>query len=133
MQLRVVILALGLMTALLGAAMIPCWLLDVADGRAEWPVFAASATMLLLFGGGLVVLSGGRQERTGSREAFLLTVLVWVVLPAMAAIPFMGIGMSFTDAMFESISGLTTTGSTVMTDLDDKPRGILLWRAILQW
>ena len=133
MQLRVVILALGLMTALLGAAMIPCWLLDVADGRAEWPVFAASATMLLLFGGGLVVLSGGRKERTGSREAFLLTVLVWVVLPAMAAIPFTGIGMSFTDAMFESISGLTTTGSTVMTELDDKPRGILLWRAILQW
>lgn len=133
MQLRVVILALGIMTALLGAAMIPCWLLDVADGRAEWPVFAASATMLLLFGGGLVVLSGGRPERTGPREAFLLTVLVWVVLPAMAAIPFMGIGMSFTNAMFESISGLTTTGSTVMTGLDDQPRGILLWRAILQW
>ncbi len=133
MQLRVVIFALGIMTALLGAAMIPCWLLDVADNRPEWPVFAASATMLLLFGGGLVVLSGGRTERTGSREAFLLTVLVWVVLPAMAAIPFMGIGMSFTDAMFESISGLTTTGSTVMTGLDYQPRGILLWRAILQW
>ncbi|MEE2930292.1 MAG: potassium transporter TrkG, partial [Pseudomonadota bacterium] len=121
------------MTALLGAAMIPCWLLDVADGRPEWPVFAASATMLLLFGGGLVILSGGRTERTGAREAFLLTVLVWVVLPAMAAIPFMGIGMSFTDAMFESISGLTTTGSTVMSGLDYQPRGILLWRAILQW
>jgi len=41
--------------------------------------------------------------------------------------------MSFTDAMFESISGLTTTGSTVMTNLDNQPRGILLWRAILQW
>lgn len=133
MQLRVVILALGLMTALLGAAMIPCLLLDVADAREEWPIFAASSTMLLLFGGGLVVLSGGRTERTGAREAFLLTVLVWVVLPAMAAIPFMGIGMSFTDAMFESISGLTTTGSTVITDLDEKPRGLLLWRAILQW
>ncbi|MEC7291217.1 MAG: potassium transporter TrkG, partial [Pseudomonadota bacterium] len=133
MQLRVVIFALGIMTALLGAAMIPCWLLDVADGRAEWPVFAASATMLLLFGGGLVVLSGGRTARTGSREAFLLTVLVWVVLPALAAIPFMGIGMSFTDAMFESISGLTTTVSTVMSGLDHQPRGILLWRAILQW
>lgn len=133
MQLRVVILALGIMTALLGAAMIPCWLLDVADTRPEWPVFASSATMLLLFGGGLIVMSGGRSERTGSREAFLLTVLVWVVLPAMAAIPFMGIGMSFTDAMFESISGLTTTGSTVMTGLDNQPRGILLWRAILQW
>ncbi|MEM1148122.1 MAG: TrkH family potassium uptake protein [Pseudomonadota bacterium] len=133
MQLRVVILALGIMTALLGAAMVPCWLLDVADGRPEWPVFAASATMLLLFGGGLIILSGGRNARTGAREAFLLTVSVWVVLPAMAAIPFMGIGMSFTDAMFESVSGLTTTGSTVMSGLEFQPRGILLWRAILQW
>lgn len=133
MQLRVVILAIGIMTALLGAAMIPCWLLDVADAREEWPVFAASATMLLLFGGGLIILSGGRKQRTGAREAFLLTVSVWVVLPAMAAIPFMGIGMSFTDAMFESISGLTTTGSTVMDRLEFQPRGILLWRAILQW
>ncbi|MEL6693827.1 MAG: potassium transporter TrkH, partial [Pseudomonadota bacterium] len=61
MQLRVVILALGIMTALLGAAMIPCWLLDVADGREEWPVFAASATVLLLFGGGLVIMAGHRD------------------------------------------------------------------------
>lgn len=133
MQLRVVILALGIMIALLGAAMIPCWLLDLADRRQEWPVFAASATVLLLFGGGLVVLSGGRPERTGAREAFLLTVMVWVVLPALAAIPFIGVGMSFTDAMFESISGLTTTGSTVITGLESQPRGLLLWRAILQW
>lgn len=133
MQLRVVILALGLMTALLGAAMIPCWLLDLADRREEWPIFAASAMVLLLFGGGLVIMTRGDPPRTGAREAFLLTVLVWIVLPAFAAIPFMGIGMSFTDAMFESISGLTTTGATVMTGLDSQPRGILLWRAILQW
>jgi len=133
MHIRVIILALGIMTALLGAAMIPCWLLDVADNRPEWPVFAASATVLLLFGGGLIILAGGEKERTGAREAFLLTVLVWVVLPAMAAIPFMGIGMSFTDAMFESISGLTTTGSTVMGQLEYQPRGLLLWRATLEW
>lgn len=133
MQLRVIILAIGLMTALLGAAMIPCWLLDLADRRDEWPVFAASATVLLLFGGGLVIMSGGEKPRTGAREAFLLTVLVWVILPAFAAIPFLGVGMSFTDAMFESISGLTTTGATVMTGLDSQPRGLLLWRAILQW
>ncbi len=133
MQLRTVVFALGIMITLLGVAMIPCWLLDLADQRAEWPVFAASATMLLLSGGGLTVLSGKRNERTDAREAFLLTVLVWVVLPALAAIPFMGVGMTFTDAMFESISGLTTTGSTVIDNLDEQPRGLLLWRAILQW
>ncbi len=133
MQLRTIVYALGIMTALLGAAMIPCLLLDVADNRAEWPVFAASSAMLILFGGGLTILSGGRSERTDAREAFLLTVLVWVVLPAFAAFPFLGVGMSFTDAMFESISGLTTTGATVITTLESQPRGLLLWRAILQW
>jgi len=133
MHIRVVILALGLMTTLLGTAMLPCLMLDLADRRAEWPVFASSAAILLLFGGGLIILSGGRPPRSGAREAFLLTVLVWLVLPTLAAIPFIGIGMSFTDGMFESISGLTTTGSTVMTQLDYQPRGILLWRAILQW
>jgi len=133
MQLRIVILALGIMTALLGVAMIPCWLLDLADQADEWPVFAGSATVLILFGIGLTILAGDRPERTGSREAFLLTVLVWVVLPGLAAIPFMGVGMSFTDAMFESVSGLTTTGATVIDDLIDQPRGLLLWRAILQW
>ena len=135
MQLRVVILALGLMTALLGAAMIPCWLLDVADGDRRMARLCGerdNAFAVWRRLGGSVWRPP--RERTGSREAFLLTVLVWVVLPAMAAIPFMGIGMSFTDAMFESISGLTTTGSTVMTDLQEfQPRGILLWRAILQW
>ncbi len=133
MQLRVVILALGIMTALLGAAMIPCWLLDLTDRNGDWPIFATSATTLLLFGGGLVILAGGHRQRTGAREAFLLTVLVWIVLPALAAIPFLGAGMSFTNAMFESISGLTTTGATVITNLDSQPRGLLLWRAILQW
>ena len=133
MQIRVVILAIGIMTTLLGVAMLPCFLLDLVDQRAEWPVFAASSTLLILFGGGLVVLSGGRPPKSGAREAFLLTVLVWVILPSLAAIPFIGIGMSFTDAMFESISGLTTTGSTVMLGLDNQPRGILLWRALLQW
>lgn len=133
MQLRVVIFALGIMTALLGAAMVPSWLLDLYDLRPEWPVFAASATVLILFGVGLIVLAGDTSGRTGQREAFLLTVLVWLILPALAAIPFIGNGMSFTNAMFESISGLTTTGATVINTLDTQPRGLLLWRAILQW
>ncbi|MBR9834429.1 MAG: TrkH family potassium uptake protein, partial [Alphaproteobacteria bacterium] len=121
------------MTALLGAAMVPSWLLDLYDLRPEWPVFAASATVLILFGAGLIVLAGDTSGRTGQREAFLLTVLVWLILPALAAIPFIGNGMSFTNAMFESISGLTTTGATVIDTLDTQPRGLLLWRAILQW
>ena len=133
MQLRSVFLAIGIMTVLLGMAMIPCALIDMADGRQETYVFEVSAFGSILIGSCIWVLSRGEVERSGQREGFLLTVLVWVFLPMIAAIPFLALGMSFTDAMFESISGLTTTGATVLTGLDDMPRGILLWRAILQW
>ncbi|MEM1087150.1 MAG: TrkH family potassium uptake protein [Pseudomonadota bacterium] len=133
MQLRMVFLVLGMMTLFLGVAMIPCMLLDLADGRPDWQMFGVSALILLVIGTIFLIVSGGHSRRTGSKGAFLLTVLVWVVLPGLAAIPFLGFGMSFTDAMFESISGLTTTGATIMDDLDGTARGLLLWRAILQW
>ena len=132
MQLRAVIFAIGLMVALLGAAMIPSALLDIADGTEQWHVFLISAAISILIGAGLAVLVGGAPPSTGAREAFLLTVMIWIVLPVIATIPFLNYGMSFTDAMFESVSGLTTTGATVMTGLDSTSRGILLWRAILQ-
>jgi len=133
MQMRPVFLAVGLMTAFLGAAMIPCALVDLYYQEPEWEIFLISGFGAGFIGICLAILSRGGEQRTGAREAFLLTVLVWVVLPAIAAIPLMASGMNLTDAMFESISGLTTTGSTVLTGLDDMPRGLLLWRAILQW
>ena len=68
----------------------------------------------------------------GVREGFLLTTLSWVVVTAFAAVPFTGVGLSYTDAFFEAMSGLTTTGGSVMTGLNKLPHGILLWRALLQ-
>lgn len=121
------------MTMALGLAMVPSALIDIFDGRSEWPVFAISAFACLLAGGLPYIMARGGAPRVGQREAFLLTVLVWVVLPFLAAIPFLASGMSLTNAMFESISGLTTTGATILTGLDNLPRGLLLWRAILQW
>ncbi|MEO0982999.1 MAG: TrkH family potassium uptake protein [Pseudomonadota bacterium] len=133
MKIRPVLLAVGIMTALLGFAMIPCAAIDIADGRSEWPVFAISAFFSILIGAVLYLLSQGGEAETGQREAFVLTVLVWLVLPAVAAIPFVFSGYRLTDSVFESVSGLTTTGATVFTGLDEMPRGLLLWRAILQW
>ena len=133
MQLRPIFLAIGIMTILLGVAMIPCALMDFADKRPESHVFAVSAFGSIFIGACLWILSRGGDQRTGQREAFLLTVMAWVFLPAIAAIPFVASGMSITDASFETISGMTTTGATVLTGLDDLPRGLLLWRAIIQW
>ncbi len=133
MQLRPLFLAIGIMTVLLGVAMIPCALIDWADQRPESHVFAVSSFGSVFVGACIWVLSRGESDRTGQREGFLLTVLVWTVLPCIAAIPFMASGMSFTDAVFESVSGLTTTGATVLTGLDALPRGLLLWRSIIHW
>lgn len=133
MQVRAVIFVIGLMIALLGAAMIPSALVDVFGHSEDWEVFLISAAISLLVGTGLAVLSGGAPPSTGAHEGFLLTTLVWIVLPLIATIPFISYGMSFTDAFFEAVSGITTTGATVMTGLDTTSPGILLWRAILQW
>ncbi|MGI9463463.1 MAG: TrkH family potassium uptake protein, partial [Aestuariivirgaceae bacterium] len=69
------------------------------------------------------------------KEGFILTVVSWVVLASFAAVPFvfLGRGLSLIDAWFEAVSGLTTTGSTIMTGLDELPPGMLLWRSIIQW
>ncbi|MFN7056053.1 TrkH family potassium uptake protein [Hyphomonas sp.] len=133
MQLRPVILALGIMTVLLAGAMIPCALIDLADGKPEAHIFALSAFGSLLVGGLMWLLAREGDQRIGQRETFLLTVAVWVLLPAVAAVPFLLSGISLTDSIFEAVSGLTTTGATVMSGLDDRPRGFLLWRGILQW
>jgi trk system potassium uptake protein TrkH len=68
------------------------------------------------------------------RDGFLMVVLVWTVLPAFAAVPLMlHLGISHTDAYFETVSGLTTTGSTVLSNLDTLPMSINLWRHQLVW
>lgn len=133
MRMRPVFLAVGIMTALLGAAMLPCALVDYFYDEENWQVFLLSGFGAMSIGGCLAILSGGGAPRTGPREAFFLTVLIWAVLPAIAAIPFVASNMTITDAWFESVSGLTTTGSTVLTNLQDRAHGLLLWRAILQW
>ncbi|MCI4645575.1 MAG: TrkH family potassium uptake protein [Hyphomonadaceae bacterium] len=133
MHFRAILLALGIMILLLAGAMVPCALVDIAWQNGDWPVFGISAFAAGIVGLSLYVLARGESERTGQREAFLLIVLVWVTLPVLAAVPFIASGMSVTDAMFESVSGLTTTGATVLTGLDNLPKGLLLWRAILQW
>lgn len=133
MQIRPILLAVGIMTLLLGLAMLPSAMIDIADGREDWAVFAISAFGSVFIGTCFALLAGREGAATGPREAFFLTVLVWVMLPLIAAIPFLFTGYTATDSIFESVSGLTTTGSTVLSGLDDLPRGILLWRSILQW
>ncbi len=126
---------LGLMAMMMSvshlAPILVAWLYD--DGMI--PVFAFS--MVLNFGVGCVIWLITRRYRTElqPRDGFLLVSLAWAGGAAFAAVPLLGGigGLSFTDAYFETTSGLTTTGATVLTNLDTLPQSLNLWRHLLHW
>ncbi|MEO1657370.1 MAG: TrkH family potassium uptake protein [Pseudomonadota bacterium] len=136
---RPVFLVIGVFVAVLGASMVLPVLANLLDGseaaKASADAFVASAIMLMVVGGGLALACRGKVERISTRHGFLITTASWLALVVGAAVP-LAIGpgaMSVTDAFFESMSALTTTGATVVTGLDDQPAGFLLWRSMLQW
>lgn len=132
-QIRPILFALGILVCVMALAMTLPAALDYADESPSWRAFALSA-LVSLFVGVLMMLFAHekRPVRVGVREGFLLTASCWALLSVFAALPFLGIGLPYADAYFESMSGLTATGATVITKLDTQPRGILLWRALLQ-
>ncbi len=132
---RPVLLVLGILLTTLGAAMVIPALIDLSLDHPDWRVFTVSAGVTLFLGVGLWISHAGHQDDLTLRQAFLLTSLAWVVTVVFAAIPFtMGsLNLSYADAFFEAMSGLTTTGSTVIVGLDTASPGVLMWRALLQW
>lgn len=85
--------------------------------------------------GFLMTLLKPKTRDMGKREAILLTGFTWIILSLFGMLPFMlyGTHMSITDAFFETISGFTTTGASVLTTLDNVPKSILIWRCVTQW
>ena len=108
---------------------------DLVAGNPDWQIFAVSSAMTLFIGVSLTLTSRTGRIKLNVRQAFVLTSLSWVVLTVFAALPFAfsQLEMSPTDAFFEAMSGITTTGATVIVNLDEAPHGLLLWRALLQW
>lgn len=138
-ELRPVLLVSGALVAALGVLMFIPMLFDMfaedpAD-RGNWTAFATGSIIAIFAGGGVAAASAGPIKQLGVREGFLVVSASWAALVAAAAIPFSAgaFKLSYADAFFEAMSGLTTTGSTVIVGLDDAPPGILLWRSMLQW
>ncbi|CAN0584611.1 unnamed protein product, partial [Ectocarpus sp. 12 AP-2014] len=133
---RPVAYVIGLLVTALGAAMLVPLFADLVVGNGHWPAFFESSVITMLAGGTIALsCANSVPDRLSLQQTFMLTTGVWMALPLFGALPLM-IGdteLSFTDAFFEAMSGLTTTGSTVISGLDDLPAGILLWRGILQW
>ena len=134
-DLRPVFFVIGLMCSALGLLMFIPMLVDVFDEGLAWRAFGISGGITTLFGALLATINYSPKPTLRARGAFVLTVFAWLTLSVLSSMPFLfePINLSITDALFESTSGITTTGSTILTGLDNMPRGVLMWRAILQW
>lgn len=134
-DLKPVLFVIGFMLSILGLTMLLPMMADIYMANTDYRVFLLCITFTLFFGGALALSNFDRKFDLTVRQAFLLTGSSWLCLSLFAALPFYyaDLGMSFTDSFFEAVSGITTTGATVMTGLDEAPPGILLWRGLLQW
>lgn len=137
-DLRPLMRVIGYMLIALGGAMLAPALFDFASANPDWRGFLLSSALTLFAGLALYLAGGGASAQNAGlnlRQTFLLTVVSWIVVAAFAALPFgfVKVNLSAANAFFESVSGFSTTGSTVIVGLDGAGRGTLLWRGLLQW
>jgi trk system potassium uptake protein TrkH len=132
---RPVLFVVGVLTIVVGVAMFVPGAVGLALGTPNGPAFMSAAGITIALGGLVAAANRVPVPQMTLRQIYVLTVLAWVAVPAVAALPFVfsELRLSYTDAFFEAMSGLTTTGSTVLIGLDAMPRSILLWRGLLHW
>lgn len=109
---------------------------DLYYGSRDWTVFAFSAFFTGALALACALATQGRPPPISSRFGFLLVNLLWLTTSAVGAVPLYAaasLDLTLAEAMFEAVSGITTTGATIVNGLDGLPPGILLWRSILQW
>lgn len=109
-------------------------IVSICFGEKDWPWMLMSVLITSAVGGALL-LRHPKSREMGKREAILFTSLTWVILSGFGMLPFLfcKTHLSVTDAFFETMSGFTTTGASVLNSLADVPRSVLLWRCIVQW
>ncbi len=134
-QMRPVMHILGILLMILSGAMTAPMLMDLAHNDAEWIVFFRSQIVTGFIGLSLFLATRTKLFKLTLKQTFFLTTSGWLALAAFAALPFTfsHSAINYSHAFFESMSGLTGTGSTALRGLDNMPRGLLLWRALLQF
>ena len=131
---KTVFFTLGILLIILGIFMLIPIIAQYLYKEIDSSFFGASLVTVIF--GTLFFLSNlDHEKKLNLQQAFLLTSLSWLSIAIFGSLPFVfsSINFSFTNAFFESMSGITTTGSTIISNLENMPKGILLWRAILQW
>ena len=131
---KTVFFAIGILLIILGAFMlIPFFVQFIYDDINS--TFLSSSSITVFIGILLVLTNLEEEKKLNLQQAFLLTTLSWLSIAVFGCLPFLlsKLDLTLVDSFFESMSGITTTGSTVITNLDNAPKSILIWRAILQW
>ena len=131
---KTVFFTLGILQIILGVSMFIPIIAQFIYSEIDSSFFGSSIVTIIF--GTLFFLSNlDHEKKLNLQQAFLLTALSWLSIAIFGSLPFVfsAMELSITDAFFESMSGITTTGSTIISNLENTPKGILLWRAILQW
>ena len=131
---KTVFFTLGILQIILGVSMFVPIIVQFFYSEIDSSFFGSSIVTIIF--GTLFFLSNlDHDKKLNLQQAFLLTALSWISIAIFGSLPFVfsSIELSITDSFFESMSGITTTGSTIISDLENAPKGLLLWRAILQW
>lgn len=135
MDLRPVLNIVGILLSTLAASMFLPVAFDLYTQNPDWKVFFLCMVITLFFGGLLVLSTSGGAQKINAKQGFLMISLAWITLSLFSALPFWlsDLSLSLTDSVFEAVSGITTTGATIIVGLESAPKGILIWRAMLQW
>ena len=131
---KTVFFIIGTLLIILGLFMLVPYFVQVLYGENSHSFLSSSFVTILI--GALFVIANLQDEyQLNLRQTFLFSTFAWIAIAAFGALPFIlsDINFSVSDSFFESMSGITTTGSTVVTNLDTTPKSILIWRAIMQW
>ena len=131
---KTVFFTLGILQIILGIFMLIPIIVQFLYNEIDSSFFGASI-ITIIFGTLFFLSNLDHEKKLNLQQAFLLTALSWLSIAIFGSLPFVfsNLDFSFTNAFFESMSGITTTGSTIIPNLEDMPKSILLWRAILQW
>ncbi len=131
---KTVFFTLGILQVILGLAMIMPIIVQFIYNELD-SSFISSGIITVIFGILFFLSNLDHDKKLNLPQAFLLTALSWLSIAVFGSLPFIfsNLSLDITDAFFESMSGITTTGSTIITNLEAAPKSILLWRAILQW
>ncbi len=131
---KTVFFTLGILQIILGISMMIPIVIQFIYSEMD-SSFIGASIISIIFGILFFLTNLNHDKKLNLQQAFLLTALSWLSIAIFGSLPFIfsTLELSITDSFFESMSGITTTGSTIISSLENSPRSILLWRAMLQW